>query len=60
MAPAAKRTKHDNSLEALRGLTTVVADTADFSAMEKYKPTGKKVQQKLENKLKIRIIYSNL
>ena len=41
MAPAAKRSKCDNALEALRGLTTVVADTADFSAMETYKPTGK-------------------
>merc|ERR1711973_202672 len=39
MAPAAKRSKHENALEALRTFTTVVADTADFSAMEKYKPT---------------------
>jgi len=39
MAPEAKRAKHSNALEALRALTTVVADTADFSAMETYKPT---------------------
>jgi len=31
MAPAAKRSKHENALEALRTFTTVVADTADFS-----------------------------
>jgi hypothetical protein len=41
MAPIPnKRSKHENTLEALRSMTTVVADTADFTAMEKYKPTG--------------------
>lgn len=40
MAPIPnKRSKHENTLEALRSMTTVVADTADFTAMEKYKPT---------------------
>ena len=34
-----KKTRHENALESLKALTTVVADTADFSAMDLYKPT---------------------
>ena len=39
MAPAAKKGKFDNALEALRSKTVVVADTGDVAAMETYKPT---------------------
>lgn len=34
-----KRTKVSSSLEQLKVLTTVVADTGDFQAMEQFKPT---------------------
>lgn len=34
-----KKTRHENALESLKALTTVVADTADFSAMDLYEPT---------------------
>jgi transaldolase len=39
MAPAAKKGKFENALEALRSKTVVVADTGDVAAMETYKPT---------------------
>lgn len=37
--PQSKKTKMQNSLEQLKTLTTVVADTGDFEAMKSYKPT---------------------
>jgi len=37
--PQCKRSKMANSLEQLKALTTVVADTGDFEAMKNYKPT---------------------
>ncbi|XP_018329221.1 transaldolase [Agrilus planipennis] len=37
--PQCKRSKMPNSLEQLKELTTVVADTGDFEAMKQYKPT---------------------
>jgi len=39
MAPATKKGKFENALEALRSKTVVVADTGDVAAMETYKPT---------------------
>ncbi|XP_011313969.1 transaldolase [Fopius arisanus] len=38
-SPACKKSKMANSLEQLKSLTTVVADTGDFQAMEQFKPT---------------------
>ncbi|XP_008546484.1 transaldolase [Microplitis demolitor] len=38
-SPASKKQKMVNSLEQLKALTTVVADTGDFQAMEQFKPT---------------------
>lgn len=38
-APSPKKVKMANSLAQLKTLTTVVADTGDFEAMKKYKPT---------------------
>lgn len=38
-APSPKKAKMANSLVQLKSLTTVVADTGDFEAMKKYKPT---------------------
>jgi len=37
--PQSKKTKIMNSLGQLKDLTTVVADTGDFQAMEQFKPT---------------------
>jgi len=37
--PQSKKIKMPNSLEQLKAVTTVVADTGDFEAMKKYKPT---------------------
>nr|CAH7729578.1 unnamed protein product [Callosobruchus chinensis] len=37
--PQCKRSKIMNSLDQLKSVTTVVADTGDFEAMKKYKPT---------------------
>lgn len=37
--PQCKKSKISNSLEQLKTFTTVVADTGDFEAMKKYKPT---------------------
>ncbi|XP_026472402.1 probable transaldolase isoform X1 [Ctenocephalides felis] len=37
--PQSKKTKMSNCLEKLKTFTTVVADTGDFEAMKKYKPT---------------------
>ncbi|KAJ8983910.1 hypothetical protein NQ317_006714 [Molorchus minor] len=37
--PQSKKSKMSNSLEQLKALTTVVADTGDFEAMKKYAPT---------------------
>ncbi|XP_063989097.1 transaldolase [Diachasmimorpha longicaudata] len=37
--PVCKKAKMSNSLEQLKSLTTVVADTGDFQAMEQFKPT---------------------
>ncbi|CAG9863804.1 unnamed protein product [Phyllotreta striolata] len=34
-----KKSKMSNSLEQLKKMTTIVADTGDFEAMKKYKPT---------------------
>ncbi|XP_057340215.1 transaldolase [Microplitis mediator] len=38
-SPASKKQKMVNSLDQLKALTTVVADTGDFQAMEQFKPT---------------------
>jgi transaldolase len=37
--PQCKKSKMSSSLEQLKALTTVVADTGDFEAMKNYKPT---------------------
>ncbi|KAL3266103.1 hypothetical protein HHI36_010289 [Cryptolaemus montrouzieri] len=37
--PSNKKVKMSNSLEQLKTITTVVADTGDFEAMKKFKPT---------------------
>ncbi|KAK9738229.1 Transaldolase/Fructose-6-phosphate aldolase [Popillia japonica] len=37
--PQSKKSRKMNSLEQLKNLTIVVADTGDFEAMKKYKPT---------------------
>ncbi|XP_046626325.1 transaldolase isoform X1 [Neodiprion virginianus] len=37
--PQCKKSKMTSSLDQLKTLTTVVADTGDFQAMEKFKPT---------------------
>ncbi|XP_060524886.1 transaldolase [Cylas formicarius] len=37
--PQSKKSKMSSSLEQLKALTTVVADTGDFEAMKAYKPT---------------------
>jgi len=37
--PQSKKSKMSNSLEQLKALTTVVADTGDFEAMKNYRPT---------------------
>ncbi|KRT81746.1 hypothetical protein AMK59_4931, partial [Oryctes borbonicus] len=37
--PQSKKSRKMSSLEQLKSLTTVVADTGDFEAMKKYKPT---------------------
>ncbi|XP_015609122.1 probable transaldolase [Cephus cinctus] len=37
--PQCKKVKMPSSLEQLKSVTTVVADTGDFEAMEKFKPT---------------------
>ncbi|XP_008207789.1 transaldolase isoform X1 [Nasonia vitripennis] len=37
--PQCKRTKMTSTLDQLKAMTTVVADTGDFEAMEQFKPT---------------------
>jgi transaldolase len=39
MSSPSKRTKHNNALESIRAVTTVVADTGDVRAIEEYEPT---------------------